>query len=55
MAVTYGFYSSTNGGPKIPDQFGSLFRGIITDGIFLNACNPEVSGWTETMLPRDRS
>ena len=37
MAVTYGFYSSTNGDRKYSaDQFGSLFRGIITDGIFLN-------------------
>lgn len=36
MALTYGFYSSTNGDRKYSaDQFGSLFEGIITNGIFM--------------------
>ena len=36
MALTYGFYSSTNGDRKYSaDQFGSLFEGIITNGVFM--------------------
>lgn len=35
MAVTYGFYNSSNGDRKYnAEQFGSIFDGIILDGIF---------------------
>lgn len=35
MAVTYGFYNSSNGDRKYnAEQFGSIFDGIIMDGVF---------------------
>ena len=35
MAVTYGFYNSSNGDRKYnAEQFGSIFDGIILDGVF---------------------
>ena len=35
MAVTYGFYNSSNGDRKYnAEQFGSIFAGLILDGIF---------------------
>ena len=37
MAVTYGFYNSSNGDRKYNAlQFSRLFEGIIRDGGFLN-------------------
>lgn len=35
MAVTYGFYDSVNGDRKYnAEQFGSMFDGLITDGVY---------------------
>lgn len=40
MAVTYGFYNSVNGDRKYnAEQFGAIFEGIITDGIFPSVGN----------------
>lgn len=37
MAVTYGFFNSVNGDRRYnAEQFGSIFDGVIHDGVFLN-------------------
>ena len=40
MAVTYGFYDSTGGDRKYNAlQMGSIFDGIIQDGVYANIGN----------------
>lgn len=55
MAVTSGFFNAVSGDRTYSaEQFGALFNGIITDGIF-HAVGEAFRVWTLSVAPRSES